>query len=140
VATTENNITKKIMLTMSRLGSRLFRVNTGRAYAGRAKRIAGSRDYVIFQARHITMGLTTGGSDLIGWTPIEITQEMVGKTVAVFSAVEVKTPKRKATQKQLQFIERVTQAGGFACVAYSEKESKEKFEEYLNRLGAEDVG
>jgi hypothetical protein len=30
-------------------------------------------------------------SDEIGWTPVLITPEMVGKTVAVFTAIEIKT-------------------------------------------------
>ncbi len=60
-----------------------------------------------------------GGSDLIGWTPVQITPDMVGKTVAVFTAVEVKTPNGKPTEHQLNFITQVLRAGGFAGIARS---------------------
>jgi hypothetical protein len=60
-----------------------------------------------------------GGSDLIGWTPVCITPDMVGKTVAVFTAVEVKTPTGKPTEHQLNFITQVLRAGGFAGIARS---------------------
>lgn len=69
--------------------------------------------------RPIRYGLGVGSSDLIGWTPLVITPEMVGQTVAVFTAVEVKSPTGKATEPQLNFIAQVIRAGGFAGIARS---------------------
>ena len=60
-----------------------------------------------------------GGSDLIGWTPVTITPDMVGRTVAVFTACEVKSQRGTASAAQINFIDAVTKAGGFAGVARS---------------------
>lgn len=65
----------------------------------------------------VRYGLVKGSSDLIGWTPVVITTEMVGQTVAVFSAIEVKTVKGKPTESQLYFIGRVRGDGGYAGIA-----------------------
>lgn len=69
--------------------------------------------------RFVRFGLTKGSSDLIGWTPVEITQDMVGQTVAVFTAIECKSKAGKATDTQLYFIGRVKADGGYAGVARS---------------------
>lgn len=69
--------------------------------------------------RLIRFGLTPGSSDLIGWTPVEITQDMVGQHVAVFTAIEVKTETGKPTDSQQYFIARVKADGGYAGVARS---------------------
>jgi hypothetical protein len=73
--------------------------------------------------RLIRFGLCVGSSDLIGWVPLEITQDMVGQKVAVFAAVEVKKPGGKATEDQINFIRNVTRAGGYAGIARSPEEA-----------------
>ncbi len=65
----------------------------------------------------IRFGLVKGSSDLIGWTPVKITRNMVGQTVAVFTAIECKTKGGKATESQQYFIGRVNGDGGYAGVA-----------------------
>lgn len=65
-----------------------------------------------------------GGSDLIGWTPVIVTPDMVGKPVAVFTAVENKTSSGKATSAQANFIEQVRKAGGIAGVCRSGDDAK----------------
>jgi hypothetical protein len=50
---------------------------------------------------------------------------MVGKTIGVFVALEVKTPKGKPTDEQINFIQRVCDLGGFAGVARSVEEALE---------------
>lgn len=60
-----------------------------------------------------------GGSDLIGWTPVTVTADMVGHRLAVFTAVEVKAARGKPSPAQVNFIDAVTKAGGFAGVARS---------------------
>jgi hypothetical protein len=66
-------------------------------------------------------GLGTGSSDLIGYTKKTITPDMVGKTVAIFTAIEVKREgwnKNKKLnpheQNQANFIARVKEDGGIA--------------------------
>jgi len=62
-------------------------------------------------------GLRKGSSDLIGWKSVKITADMVGRKVAVFTAVELKIKKRVASDVQKTFIENVRRFGGIACVA-----------------------
>ena len=59
-------------------------------------------------------------SDLIGWTEIIITPEMIGKRVAVFTAIEVKkeawrSTKNKREAMQENFINWVKMRGGIAA-------------------------
>lgn len=64
-------------------------------------------------------------SDLIGITPITITPEMVGRTLGVFTAIEVKKPdwkpslSNKREQGQANFIQWVKSKGGIAGFANS---------------------
>ena len=60
-----------------------------------------------------------GGSDLIGIVPTVVTPEMVGNTVGIFAAIEVKTPTGKPTKEQLNFIEVVLKNGGIAGICRS---------------------
>ncbi len=115
----ESNVLKLVMLELSRLGSTMFRQNVGQAWGGKIIPLAGGA-IKIENARPITMGLTKGSSDLIGWTPVEITQDMVGTRVAVFTAIEGKRSKGGVTTpEQKQFNKRVREAGGIAGVAAS---------------------
>ena len=66
-----------------------------------------------------------GGSDLIGWTPVIVTPDMVGQRVAVFTAVENKTIRGKTTSAQENFIEQVLKAGGIAGVCRSADDAKQ---------------
>lgn len=60
-----------------------------------------------------------GGSDLIGYWKVTITPEMVGKQVAVFVAMEVKTENGRVEPEQRAFVERVSADGGRAGIARS---------------------
>lgn len=112
MATQETNISKKIQLLLSGKGCRLFRNNTGMFLSldGKRKQQAG-------------LGKDT--SDLIGWTPVKITVEMVGKTLAVFTAIEVKTPGKKPRPGQQNYIDVVNESGGLAGFATCEDDAKE---------------
>lgn len=101
--TPERDIQAEIWEAMSRF-SVLFRNNTGAIKS---------------KTGFIRFGLVKGSSDLIGWTRVEITQEMVGQTVAVFTAPECKTETGRATPAQLHFLERVRLDGGYAGIVRS---------------------
>ena len=102
----ETNLQQHIRLATSKAGAKLFRNNCG-----------GFKDHT---GRWITFGVANpGGSDLIGWTPVTITPDMVGKKIAVFTAIEVKTPTGKIRPEQTNFIDRVRLDGGMAGVARS---------------------
>ena len=65
-----------------------------------------------------------GAGDLIGWTTVRVTPDMVGSYIAVFVNIEVKAPKLNATPEQSAFIDRVIAAGGIAGVARSASEAE----------------
>lgn len=101
----------------------LFRQNVGRGWTGNATTLPDGSVH-IRNPRILHAGLCKGSSDLIGWRSITITPEMVGETVAVFSAVEVKGPKGRPTPEQVTFISNVINSGGFACVAKTIEEAR----------------
>jgi hypothetical protein len=102
-AMSETNLMNSILIADH--GCRLFRNNTGAIKDA--------------EGRLVRFGLCKGSSDLIGFRPTVITPDMVGQTVAVFTAIEVKTPTGKPTPEQLHFINRVKQHGGIAGIARS---------------------
>jgi len=128
----ETSLVKNFMMRASKLGSRLFRNNVGMGWApaGRASNIVAVKrnqlvqchpgDVVVRKARPLHAGLAKGSSDLIGWTPVVVTEDMVGKTIALFTAGEVKTEKGRATDEQKNFIETVKRHGGLADVIRTE--------------------
>lgn len=73
--------------------------------------------------RLVRYGLCPGSSDLIGLRQVTITPDMVGQTLAVFAAIEVKD-RAKATPEQERFIAQVQAAGGLAGVARSVEEAR----------------
>lgn len=101
----------------------LFRNNVGTAWTGDAVSLKDG-SVLIRNPRILHAGLCKGSSDLIGWRSITITQDMVGKAVAVFSAIEVKGKKGKATKEQLHFVNTVLTAGGYAGIAKSPEDAK----------------
>lgn len=107
----EKDILNNIMLLATRLSARLFRNNIG--------------SYKSHTGHYIKYGVCNpGGSDLIGWTRVKITDEHVGKTIAVFTAIEVKTENVKPTKEQLNFINVVRASGGYAGIAYDLEEAQ----------------
>ena len=109
--TTEKDVERTLILHASKCGSTVFKNNVGM--------------YTDQRGNVIRYGLCKGSSDLIGWTPVTITEDMVGKKIAVFTAIEVKLNKNgkyKATDLQKAFISAVNNAGGFAGVADCNKD------------------
>ena len=71
-------------------------------------------------------------SDLIGWTEIVVTPEMVGQRIAIFTAIEVKSEKWKCSndeRERLQnnFIKWVRFRGGIAAMINSVDEFRKLF-------------
>ena len=67
----------------------------------------------------VQFGLCKGSSDLIGFTSKTITADDVGKQVAIFTAIEVKTPTGRISKEQANFISLVNRFGGIGAVARS---------------------
>lgn len=89
---------------------RMFRTNSGMAWAGKSTLKGEFR--IIKNARPFH-GMPEGFPDLTGWTEIEITPDMVGQKIAVFTTVEVKaTGKIKPESKQGKFRDLILRMGG----------------------------
>ena len=102
----EQAIQQSIVLAHSKGNTRLLRNNCGQCQAT--------------DGRVIRYGVgNPGGSDLIGFHSITITPDMVGRTVAVFTAIEIKTPTGRASEQQQRFIAMVKNHGGIAGIARS---------------------
>src|SRR5688572_29085541 len=100
-------------LTMLALGhgrTRLFRNNVGVAVYPNGERVA--------------YGLHPGSSDLVGYHTVEITADMIGRRVAVFTAMEVKTDDGRLSGKQKNFIRAVRDAGGIAGVVRTAEDGR----------------
>ena len=129
--TEETNIVRKIMLAFAAVGNiRLFRNNVGTAWIGKSVSITKRQqvwlnpgDVVIQQARIFHGGLCVGSSDTIGFRTVEVTPEMIGRKLAVFMAVELKTKSGRATTEQIAFIKMVNDRGGIAFIATDEIEA-----------------
>ncbi len=110
----ESEVQNKIRLKLSKLGFILFRNNVG-AW----KHPSG---------RWIKYGLCEGSSDLIGWRPVLITQDLVGNKIAQFVEFETKRPeKSRVSVQQSHFVNVVQKSGGVGMIA----DSIENLEEYL---------
>ncbi len=107
----EHPIQRRILADLgSRHDVRLFRNNVGAAVA---------------KGRFIRYGLHPGSSDLIGFKSVKVTQNMVGKTIAVFLSIETKRPGKLPEAHQWKWLNFVNQAGGIAGWADSVERARE---------------
>ena len=128
----EQAIQNKIRLKIAKFGT-FFRVNVGQSWVGsKVQRFSAPQtmnvnagDILLREGRPFKTGLATGTSDILGMTRVTVTPDMVGQTVAVFTAIEVKAVGGKPTEAQEQFINHINTAGGFAGIASTEEEALE---------------
>lgn len=113
----EQKIQQEIRLAISSPSVKMFRNNTGSL-----------KDE---NGRRVSFGLCVGSSDLIGAVSKVITQEDIGKTVAVFTAIEIKSAKGRVSVPQQNFIRMVKKIGGIAGVARSVDDAKKMLESDL---------
>lgn len=134
MATPEAKASQNVELTAPKIGVRLLRNNNGACMS---------------EGRMIRFGLGNTSkrvqeqmksSDFIGITPVVITPDMVGKTVGVFTAIEVKPEGFKVKQQynrnsrewaQENFCQWVRDLGGFSGFATSGKDLKQIINHYL---------
>lgn len=136
---TEADIMRAILLAASKLGARIFRNNVGTGWAG--KLMSHTRDHTsLFMARPLHAGLCPGSCDLIGWHSVKVTPEMMGCTIAVFTAIEVKTLKGRVAQHQQNFINIVNAHGGCALIARSVEDALEGIKSWGPKLTDRDQG
>lgn len=141
----ENQVLRLAWLAVGRM-SRIFRLNSGTGWVpmggGKAHKLTMSGFIVLKDGRKIPVqagdAIVPGGrpiplgfgmpngkpmagiSDLVGWTTIVITADMVGSKIAAFTMIETKSSEdaeRRAAQ--LNAIEQVKAAGGIAGFAHT---------------------
>jgi len=113
VANDETTLQQQIRLALgTRPDLRLFRNNTGTLPDPRT-------------GRPVQFGLARGSADLIGLRTVTITPDMVGQQVAVFTSIEVKTPKGRPTAEQQNWLNMVQSLGGIAGIARSVRDANE---------------
>lgn len=90
----ENNLRAKYERTLTR-HQRAWRCNSGLAWSGQllqpleALRVVGVKIMMLIKPRRVELW-PKGTPDLIGFDSVEITPDMVGKRVAVFTGTELK--------------------------------------------------
>jgi hypothetical protein len=120
---TEKDIQSAIMKAVSTCGAVVFRNNVGRAPLGDFNRLPNG-DYIVRHGRVTDFGVCNpGGSDLIGWRTITLTEDMINQKIAVFLALEVKTKTGSIRPEQKIFINNVRTAGGLSGVVRSVDEA-----------------
>lgn len=139
--TPEQKATQGVRLAASSLGLRLFRNNNGacKDETGRVIRFGLGNE-----SKRINDQIKFG--DYIGITPIKITPEMVGKTIGVFTNLEIKpqgalqSTIRKAEKSgsreaaQAKAINLVRSFGGFAGFVTSGEDLNTLLSEYFQEM------
>ena len=103
----ERNIINLRLSTLD-ADTRLFRINSGMGWAGKAVR---KGDIVIIKNPFPLHAAPEGYPDLSGWTSIVITPDMVGQRVAVWTGEEVKATGRLSVAQE-RFRDIVERMGG----------------------------
>jgi hypothetical protein len=102
----------------------IFRLNTGMALA--------------YSGRPVSLGFArpdgkpvSGASDLIGWTPLRVTADMVGHKIAIFTALEIKNSDGgKHRPAQEHFLKRLIIDGGIGGFCNSAEEANKILNDY----------
>lgn len=103
---------------------RVFRNQVGGGWTGKSKRTRENR-VVIEAPRFVHFGLPPGSSDLVGWRERKITQDDVGKTIAQFVCIEIKTATGRLDPDQKRWLELAEQMGCEVHVVRSVEEAQE---------------
>lgn len=88
---------------------RLFKSRAGMGWQGKHTRKGA---FTIIKNAVPFKGMPDGFPDLCGWQSMEITPDMIGSRVAVFTAVEVKTGKQQLKPEQKRFRDIILRMGG----------------------------
>jgi len=119
----ESNVQKLIMLALSEAGCTVWRNNVAKAWVGDKMIWQANGNLTIVNPRVLHAGLCRGSADLIGIAPVLITEQMVGSTVGVFLAPEIKACKGRASSEQDDFMDHVRMNGGIAGICRSPQDA-----------------
>jgi len=89
---------------------RMFRANAGMAWVGTI--INKTADSITLKNARPLHGLPKGFPDTFGFESVIVSEEMVGKRIAIFKCAEFKTGKLKLTEEQSIFKNLVEKMGG----------------------------
>lgn len=95
----ETELQQNIQIESSKLGHKLWRNNSG-AFTDNTGRL------VRFGLGHTANNQNFKSSDLIGFTMVEITKDMVGTKLPIFTAIEVKNSKWKYTETERELAQK----------------------------------
>lgn len=134
----ETNVMHQVMLALSKAGAVVFRQNVGQAVVGdpewiRHRKVVAVNpgDCIVRHARVFHAG-HVGQGDIVGWYPVEITPEMVGRKVAVVLWPEVKKEKGgRRRDEQIKFTDRVVEDGGISGFVRSPDEALALLREFV---------
>lgn len=129
----EKRIEQEIQLAAAEEDSVIWKNNVGSAYRGKLAKFKNQKILTSIQLVRFGLGNIKGSSDQIGLTQVEITPEMVGRKIAVFTAVEVKRDKfgaYGATDEQRDYLKMVKKMGGIACLADCYKDVKDAIRKF----------
>lgn len=112
---TESLIQSEI-LGLSTGNVRLWRTNAGMGWAGRAMRQGST---VVIQNARPLHAMPEGWPDLTGFVSVTITPDMVGRTVAIFAAPEIKAARGVIKESQKSFREMFLSMGAIAGICRS---------------------
>jgi hypothetical protein len=140
--TTSSDTMKRIMLAASAERSTVFRNNVAQGIVGdprvwiKHEQAITVRpgDVVVRNGRVLHAGLHEGSADLIGWTPLLITESWVGRTVPIFTSLEAKSGEGRLTPEQQNWRRVTVAAGALTGTPYSPAEAVELIRAY--RRGA----
>lgn len=134
MAQPETLIVTSIMLEASKSGARVWKNIRGFFYTNDSVKAlkqaikTANWGLVIKTAdnlRAVRAGIQAeGSSDLVGFVPTVITQDMVGQTIAVCCFIEVKTETGRIAPEQQSFINFIVKSGGYAGIARSVEDAK----------------
>ena len=111
LSNSETKIQQEIRLALGqRSDLRLFRNETGKLPDPRT-------------GQWVQFGLAKGSSDLIGFKTVKITPEMIGKEIAQFVSLEIKTERGKLSTIQQNWLQKVKSSGGIVGVARTVKDA-----------------
>lgn len=103
---------------------RLFRSNTAVGWVGQLIAKLPNGRVLLGNARPLHAGLCVGSADVIGWVSRAVTVADVGRRVAVFASLEVKSARGVASPEQINWRRVVSEAGGIAGIVRSVDEAR----------------
>lgn len=113
----EQSIQNSILIAMGQAGAYGLRVNSGSFWGGEI--LSYKDNMLLLKNPTKVQGAPAGTSDIVGCKPTLITPQMVGKTIGVFVAIEVKKPTKNAEEHQENYLMMMRSRGAITGVAKS---------------------